>query len=54
MTTKPVTQEGQVSPCKTRHVDEVFGCLAKPGQPVLTPEQMQAAIRKRFAGGVSP
>jgi len=33
----------------TRHVDEVFGRLAKPGQPVLTPEQMQAAIRKRLA-----
>jgi len=31
----------------TRHVDEVFGRLSKPGQKTLTPAEMDAAIQQR-------
>jgi antitoxin PrlF len=31
----------------TRHVDEVFGRLSKPGQKALTPAEMDAAIKQR-------
>jgi AbrB family looped-hinge helix DNA binding protein len=34
----------------TRHVDEVFGRLGKPGQPALTPADMDIAIQQRMAG----
>ena len=33
----------------TRHVDEVFGRLGKPGQPVLTPAEMDTVIQQRLA-----
>ena len=33
----------------TRRVDEVFGRLGKRKQKALTPEEMDAAIRKRLA-----
>ncbi|MBK1706963.1 AbrB/MazE/SpoVT family DNA-binding domain-containing protein [Halochromatium glycolicum] len=33
----------------TRRVDEVFGRLARRGQPVLTPADMDAAIQRRMA-----
>lgn len=33
----------------TRHVNEVFGRLSKPGQKVLTPAEMDAAIEQRMA-----
>jgi antitoxin PrlF len=32
----------------TRRVDEVFGRLRKPGQPALTPAEMDAAIHQRM------
>lgn len=32
----------------TRHVDEVFGRLGKPGQPVLSPADMDAVIQQRM------
>jgi antitoxin PrlF len=32
----------------TRHVDEVFGRLSKPGQKTLTPAEMDAAIKQRI------
>lgn len=43
-----VTENGEVllKPL-TRRVDDLFGRLQKPGQPVLTTEAMDAAIRKR-------
>ena len=43
-----LTKQGQVllKPV-TRHVDEVFGRLSKPGQKVLTPAEMDAAIQQR-------
>ncbi|AGA88910.1 looped-hinge helix DNA binding domain, AbrB family [Thioflavicoccus mobilis 8321] len=33
----------------TRRVDEVFGRLGRPGQPALTPADMDAAIQQRMA-----
>jgi antitoxin PrlF len=33
----------------TRRVDDLFGRLQKPGQQALTPEAMDAAIRKRVS-----
>ena len=33
----------------TRHVDEVFGRLGRPGQQALTPPEMDAAIQQRMA-----
>jgi antitoxin PrlF len=43
-----VTEHGDVllKPL-TRRVDDLFGRLQKPGQPALTTEAMDAAIRKR-------
>jgi antitoxin PrlF len=32
----------------TRRVDEVFGRLRKPGQPALTPAEMDAAVHRRM------
>lgn len=32
----------------TRHVDEVFGRLGKPGQAALTPADMDDALRQRL------
>lgn len=32
----------------TRHVDEVFGRLSKPGQKALMPAEMDAAIQQRI------
>ena len=32
----------------TRHVDEVFGRLGKPGQPVLSTADMDAVIQQRM------
>jgi AbrB family looped-hinge helix DNA binding protein len=31
----------------TRKVDEVYGRLHRPGQPALSPEDMEEAIRER-------
>jgi antitoxin PrlF len=31
----------------TRHVDEVFGRLSQPDQQVLTPAEMDAAVKRR-------
>jgi AbrB family looped-hinge helix DNA binding protein len=33
----------------TRRVDDVFGRLSRPGQPTLTPADMDAAIQQRMA-----
>ena len=46
-----LTEQGEVllKPV-TRHVDEVFGRLSKPGQKVLSPAEMDAAIQKRVMG----
>jgi antitoxin PrlF len=47
-----VTENGEVllTPL-TRRVDDLFGRLQKPGQRALTPEAMDAAIRKRLSSG---
>ena len=37
----------------TRRVDEVFGRLRKPGQPALTPAEMDAAIHQRMTKSVT-
>ena len=37
----------------TRRVDEVFGRLRKPGQPALTPAEMDAAIQQRMTKSVT-
>lgn len=44
-----VTDQGEVllRPL-TRRVDDIFGRLHKPGRQALSPEDMDAAIRKRI------
>jgi AbrB family looped-hinge helix DNA binding protein len=43
-------EQGQIilTPIKTS-VDEMYGILHRPGQPQLSPEDMDAAIRKKVS-----
>jgi AbrB family looped-hinge helix DNA binding protein len=47
-------REGAVMKPMTRTVDEVFGCLRRPGEPARSVEDMDRAIgermRERFRG----
>ena len=48
-----LTEQGEVllKPV-TRHGDEVFGRLSRPGQKVLSPAEMDAAIQLRASDGL--